>query len=262
MNRIAISVLSDILESTQSRVRQLSDSPPTNQPSLSVFSTVSFQETLSGPGLSVIAELKRRSPSRGQLWSDPDPVPRARQYIQGGAAAISVLTEPDFFSGSPDDLTQVKREVPVPVLRKDFIIDSLQVTESKQMGADALLLIVAALDKIQLAELLEECRSQQIEALVEVHDEAELERTLEVGAELIGVNCRDLNTFTVDLSTAERLAPRLEGAKLKVAESGIRTREDMERMGDAGYQAVLVGESLVTSPDPVQVLSELQGVPV
>ncbi len=209
----------------------------------------SFEDALSGPGLGVIAEVKRRSPSRGVIDPDLRPDLLAKAYETGGAAAISVLTEPRFFDGSLEDLKMVKNGVGVPVLRKDFIVDEAQVWQARAAGADSTLLIVAILDDAQLVGLLAAARSVELEPLVEVHDEAEAERALVSGAHIIGVNNRDLATFDVDLATAERIAPLLTGV-VKVAESGIWTAEDAGRMHDAGYDAVLVGESLVRSGDP------------
>lgn len=220
----------------------------------------SFEAALTRPGINVVAEVKRRSPSRGELAPDLDPVTQAAAYEAGGAAAISVLTEPEFFSGSLDDLEAVARSVEIPVLRKDFIIDSAQVWESKLAGADALLLIAAALDDDQLAKLLQETEGAGLDALVEVHTAEEADRATSAGARIIGVNNRDLATFTVDLATAESLAGRVSAATARVAESGIHTGADAARMGAAGYTAVLVGEALVRADDPAALVAELRSV--
>lgn len=213
-----------------------------------------FAAALSAPGISVIAEVKRRSPSRGILNADLDPTRQAAKYEQGGAAAISVLTERDHFSGSPADLEAVRRSVALPVLRKDFIIHPSQVWESAAMGADAILLIVAILDGRALSSLLAEANEARLPALVEVHSADEAARAIDAGAGIIGVNNRDLTTFEVDLATAEGLASRIGGRAIRVAESGIHTPADVRRMADAGYDAVLVGESLVRSADPAELI--------
>jgi indole-3-glycerol phosphate synthase len=218
----------------------------------------SFVDALVGPGLAVVAEVKRRSPSRGDLDRALDPVVQADRYAAGGAAAISVLTEPFHFAGSDDDLLAVRRAVPLPVLRKDFTVDDVQVDETRVLGASAVLLIVAALDQTTLARLLAAAVHVGLDALVEVHDEEEAARALDAGAVLVGVNNRDLSTFDVDLATAERVAACLGGAAVTVAESGIWCRADARRMHDAGYDAVLVGEALVRADDPAALLRELR----
>ena len=209
-----------------------------------------FHAALRGPGISVIAEVKRRSPSRGTLNAELDPATRAAAYERGGASAISVLTERDHFDGSPADLQLVKQAVEIPALRKDFIVHPAQVWESAALGADAILLIVAILDDERLGGLLAEAGEAGLSALVEVHSAEEVERALGAGARIIGVNNRDLRTFEVSLTTAEHLAPLIDDQVTRVAESGIHTPEDVSRMARAGYQAVLVGESLVRSDDP------------
>lgn len=210
--------------------------------------------------LAVVAEIKRRSPSKGDLAPELDPVVVAKAYETGGAAALSVLTDRPFFGGSVDDLDAARRTVELPVLRKDFTIDETQVYESRAIGADAVLLIVAALpDDGLLAELRELADEIGIVALVEAHDDAELERALTAGAAVVGVNARDLGTFDEDLGLGERLVDHIPADVVAVAESAIRTPDDAARMADAGYDAVLVGEALVRSQDPtalVQAMSE------
>jgi indole-3-glycerol phosphate synthase len=218
-----------------------------------------FARALTAGRPAVIAEVKRRSPSRGDLAPRLDVVARVEGYVRGGAAAVSVLTEPHHFSGSNDDLVAVRRAVPVPVLRKDFTVAPVQVWEARAIGADAVLLIVAALDGEALGALLAEAAAAGLDALVEVHTEAEVERALAAGATLVGVNNRDLATFEVDLATAERLAPLLGSVPVRVAESGIAVPEDAARMAAAGYHAVLVGESLVRSDDPAGLVARLRG---
>lgn len=213
-----------------------------------------FAAALSAPGISVIAEVKRRSPSRGTLNAGLDPARQAAIYEQGGAAAISVLTEQDHFGGSPADLEAVRLSTALPVLRKDFIVHPSQIWESAGMGADAVLLIVAILDDRTLGGLLAEAHEARLPALVEVHSAEEAARAVAAGAGIIGVNNRDLTTFEVDLATAERLASRIEGPSIRVAESGIHTPADVRRMAQAGYDAVLVGESLVRSADPAALI--------
>jgi indole-3-glycerol phosphate synthase len=219
----------------------------------------SLTAAVTAPGTGVIAEIKRRSPSRGPLAPDLDPAALAAAYEAGGAAAISVLTEPEFFAGSAADLRAAASSIGVPVLRKDFIIHPAQVWESRAIGADALLLIVAALDDETLTQLIATALEAGIEVLVEVHDEVETERAHASGAGLVGVNARDLVTFEVDLGVAERLAGRLDGFEGRVAESGITGPADVARMAAAGYDAVLVGESLVRHRDPADAVSLLTG---
>jgi indole-3-glycerol phosphate synthase len=218
-----------------------------------------FLGVLAEPGTSVIAEVKRASPSRGPIDTGLDPTALALEYGRGGAAAISVLTEPLHFRGSLEDLSAVRRVVEVPVLRKDFLVDPVQIWEARAAGADAVLLIVAALDDARLADLLVVTHATGMESLVEVHTEAEIERARAAGARVLGVNNRDLKTFEIDLSTAERLAPLVVGETVSVAESGIWTQADARRMRSAGYDAVLVGESLVRAPDRGALLAGFQG---
>ncbi len=219
-----------------------------------------FRAALVAPGLSVIAEVKRRSPSRGQLSAGLDPVLQSKRYVDGGAAAISVLTEPHHFGGSNADLEAIRGAVDVPTLRKDFTLDPLQIWEAKAIGASAVLLIVAILDDPTLAVLHATAREAGLAALVEVHSEPEAERALEIGADIVGVNNRDLSTFETDLATAERMAPMLASVPVTVGESGIHARDDAARMAAAGYDAVLVGESLVRASDPAALLTELRTV--
>jgi indole-3-glycerol phosphate synthase len=218
----------------------------------------SFADALARPELQVIAEIKRRSPSAGNLAADLDPGRQASLYEDGGAAAISVLTEPEYFGGSIADLRAARAAVDLPILRKDFIIDVRQVEESRAVGADALLLIVAALETTALQALLVECDHVGIEALVEAHDETEARIAVAVGARIIGVNNRNLRTFATDLAVAEGVAPSLPDECVLVAESGVANIAGAGRMAAAGYDAILVGEALVTSPDPVQLLQELR----
>jgi indole-3-glycerol phosphate synthase len=208
-------------------------------------------------GPAVIAEIKRRSPSKGPLAPDLVAGVLAKSYAGGGAACLSVLTDGEFFGGSAEDLAEARAAVELPVLRKDFTVSPADVCDARLMGADALLLIVGALSAGELAELLQLARRLQIDSLVEVHDEAEAELALAAGAEMVGVNQRDLVTFSVDTERAIRVGASLPGTVVRVAESGIRTRDDVRRLGDAGFDAVLVGEALVTASDPGAALASL-----
>jgi indole-3-glycerol phosphate synthase len=208
--------------------------------------------------LAVIAEVKRRSPSRGDLAPGLDPALLAGQYVAGGAAALSILTDVEFFGGSPHDLASARAAITVPVLRKDFTIDEHDVCDARIMGADAVLLIAAALSDTELGALRNLAVHLGLDVLVEVHDEPELERAVAVGADLIGVNQRDLVTFAVDTDRAVRMAPLMPAGVVRVAESGVRGPTDAQRLAAAGYHAVLVGESLVTSDDPAAGVAALR----
>jgi indole-3-glycerol phosphate synthase len=212
--------------------------------------------------LAVIAEIKRRSPSKGELAPDLDPAATAAAYEAGGASCLSVLTDGPYFGGSVADLQAAREAAPeTPVLRKDFTIDADQVYETKGIGADAVLLIVAALpDDEYLRELHELARDLGLSPLVEVHDDAELERALGIGARFVGINARNLGTFDEDLSVGERLVGRLPDDAVSVAESAIRSVADAERMAAVGFDAVLVGEALVRSADPTALVGELSAV--
>ncbi|MFZ9600396.1 MAG: indole-3-glycerol phosphate synthase TrpC, partial [Ilumatobacteraceae bacterium] len=193
--------------------------------------------------LAVIAEIKRRSPSRGLLSHDLEPKVIAEQYKNAGASCISVLTDSDFFGGSADDLKSARGAVDLPVLRKDFTVSLNDICDAKLMNADCILLIAAALNKVELAEFHNFALELGLDVLVEIHDEPELDLALEVGAKMIGVNQRNLRTFEVDQQRAVRIAKKIPGSVVRVAESGVRTRDDALQLRDAGYHAVLVGES-------------------
>jgi indole-3-glycerol phosphate synthase len=209
-----------------------------------------FRAALAGTDtLAVIAEVKRRSPSKGDLAADLDPVAVARAYVTGGASCLSVLTDGPHFGGSAADLTAARDAVGVPVIRKDFTVDARDVCDARLMGADAVLLIVAALDDAELADLSALAIELGLDPLVETHDEAEVERALAAGATMIGVNQRDLVTFEVDQARAVRVAASLPPDVVRIAESGVRGPADARALADAGYQAVLVGESVVTAGD-------------
>lgn len=205
----------------------------------------------------VIAEIKRASPSAGVIREDFDPSAIARSYERAGAACLSVLTDRQYFQGAPDHLESARSDCALPVLRKDFIIDSWQVPETRVMGADCMLLIVAALDPGQLQDLAGGGREIGLDVLVEVHDERELETALATDAGLIGVNNRDLDHFTTDLGLSERLRPLVPLGRCMIAESGIHTRADVRRLQDCGVGAFLVGEAFMRAEDPGQALQGL-----
>jgi indole-3-glycerol phosphate synthase len=210
-------------------------------------------------GMAVISEIKRRSPSKGDLDPTLDPATVAGEYESGGASCLSVLTDEAFFGGHRADLESARAACGLPVLRKDFTVGALDVCDARLMGADAVLLIVAALDDDELSELVALARDLALAPLVEVHDEAELDRALAVGAELIGVNQRDLRTFEVDRSRALRMGERMPDGVVAVAESGIRDAADVDRLAAAGYTAVLVGETLVRAEDRSSAVDGLLG---
>ena len=217
-----------------------------------------FEAALSAAGRpNVIAECKRRSPSRGILRADYRPEAIATAYERNGAAAVSVLTEPTFFDGSLDDLRAVRAAVDIPVLRKDFIVTPYQLLEAAAAGADAVLLIVAALDDAELVALHARAAELGIGVLVEVHDEDELDRAARAGATVVGVNNRNLRTLEVDIEASHRLAGRMPAGAIGVAESGLRTSADLARLGAAGYRAFLIGETFMTATDPGAALRDL-----
>lgn len=209
-------------------------------------------------GVAVISEVKRRSPSKGDLFTDLDPAVLAAQYQAGGASCLSVLTDREFFGGSPEDLRAARDACSLPVIRKDFTVSARNVADARLMGADAVLLIVAALDDVELADFAALASELSLDALVETHDEAEVERALAVGATLIGVNQRDLVTFQVDTARAVRVAGVIPDDAVAVAESGISGPEDVPALREAGFDAVLVGESLVRSGSPTEAVAALR----
>lgn len=213
---------------------------------------------LAGPGLSVIAEVKRRSPSAGPIDAGLDPASRAVAYEAGGAAAVSVLTEADHFGGTPQDLIEARTAIALPVLRKDFILHPAQVWQTRAIGADAVLLIAAILDDEQLATLYRAATDAGLAALIEVHTPDEARRIASLEPDLVGVNNRDLATFAVDLAVAERIREELPEGAVCVAESGVSSPEGAARMAAAGYDAILVGEALVRSPDPARLTAALR----
>lgn len=219
-----------------------------------------LRAALAAPGMSVIAEIKRRSPSKGALAPGLDPRRVARAYQDGGAACLSVLTDEEHFGGSLHDLAEARGACSLPVLRKDFTVCDADVLIARRAGADAILLIVAALSPIELRRFRVLAESLGMACIVEVHDAAELEIALGSGADVIGVNQRDLHTFDVDRELAAELAETMPAGVVRVAESGIRTRGEVERLEQTGYDAVLIGETLVTAPDPASELRSLRGV--
>jgi indole-3-glycerol phosphate synthase len=208
--------------------------------------------------LAVIGEIKRRSPSKGDLFADLDPAAMAEAYAEGGASCLSVLTDGPHFGGSVSDLQTARAACNLPVLRKDFTVDERDVVDTRLMGADCVLLIAAALDKGQLRAFHELATSLGLDVLVEIHDEDELQGALDADATMIGVNQRDLVTFSVDHRRAVRMAAVIPPNVVKVAESGVRDRADAQSLRDAGFHAVLVGESLVTAGDPAAAIAELR----
>jgi len=219
-----------------------------------------FRSNLFKPGIvTVIAECKAASPTAGTIAGKYDPVAPAKSSERGGAGAISVLTDQEYFKGCLEDMKKVRSEVALPVLRKDFILTEAQVYESVASGADAFLLIVAALTDEELKRLYELGRTLQSDVLVEVHDLAEMDRALEIDAEIIGINNRNLHTFEVDLKTTSELAPEIPSECLGISESGIRTREDVEFVKEQGIHCLLIGESLMRDGDPEKALKQLRG---
>ena len=225
----------------------------------SVSPAIPLLETLRANEMSVIAEVKRSSPSKGELSKIADPAALAAQYEEAGASVISVLTEKRRFGGSLDDLDSVRSRVRIPILRKDFMIDEYQFFEARAHGADVVLLIVAAISASQLRDYYAMTLELGMSAIIEVHTEDELERALEISPEIIGINARNLKTLDVDLAAFSSLMPRIPDSIIKVAESGISMRADVELARDAGASVILVGEALVRSSDPALTLRQLLG---
>ena len=247
-----------VLEARQDlqRRRYLMDSDRFEQ-AVAAYEPKDFVAALRRPHLAVIAEMKQRTPSMGVLAEDYRPADLAHAYTEGGAAAISVLTHMAGFGGRIEHVRAVRAATGLPILRKDFVTDPFEVAEARACGADAVLLIVDALDRTQLKDLIAVARSRGVAALVEVHDEAESQAALEAGARAVGVNHRNLRDFTVDLGLTERVRALVPKEIVLVAESGIHTAEDARRMREAGADAILVGEALMRSPDPSATIREL-----
>ena len=255
-----MSVLDEILEGVRADLTARQRSVPLERLKEVARQTASPRDALaalSGDDVAVIAEVKRASPSKGALAAIADPATLAMDYEAGGARVISVLTEPRRFGGSLEDLAAVREAVNVPLLRKDFVISSYQLWEARSRGADMVLLIVAALEQNALVSLVERAVSIGMVPLVEVHTEQELDRALDSGARVIGINARNLATLKVDRGVFSRLAPRVPDGLIKVAESGVRGPHDLLAYAAAGADAVLVGESLVTGKDPRSAVADL-----
>jgi len=225
--------------------------------SVAAYTPKDFAGALRRPGLAVIAEMKQRTPTMGVLSERYSPADLALAYREGGAAALSVLTHMASFGGRPEHVQAAREATDLPILRKDFITDPFEIAEARASGADAVLLIVAALERSQLADLLSVARSRGLAALVEVHDEREASAALESGAVIVGVNHRDLRTFDIDLSLTGRLRKEIPDRVILVAESGIHSADDARRLHEAGADAILVGEELMRSPDPAARIREL-----
>jgi indole-3-glycerol phosphate synthase len=257
-------VLGQIVAESRERVRALTGARRSEleQAAAAAPPPVSFSKALrAGPTIAVIAEVKRRSPSQGEINAALSASAQAKAYAAGGAAAISVLTEPNHFGGSMDDLTEVWKAVAIPLLRKDFVIDRTQLWEARLAGAAAVLLIVRALEPGRLDALAAEARALGLEPLVEVRTESELARALAAGAEVVGVNQRDLETLAVEPAVAARLLPLVPGDRVAVSESGVKTQADVERAAACGADAVLVGSALSGSADPSAAVRALVTVP-
>jgi indole-3-glycerol phosphate synthase len=250
-----VTFLTDVLEAKRLEVERLRAEPPAI---VMGGGGGVFASALCAPGLSVIAEIKRASPSKGALAPELDVARRARSYEDGGARAISCLTDQTFFGAHASDFAETQ-SASLPVLRKDFLIDELQIDQSAAMGASAILLIVRILEQPRLVAMLRQAKTRGLDVLVEVHDESEVDRALEAGATIIGMNNRDLATLVVDPNRALRLRPRIPKGVVSVSESGVRTRDDVKRIEDAGFDAVLIGEALSRSADPRATLRELTG---
>lgn len=217
----------------------------------------SFAEALAAPRINVIAELKKASPSKGVIRADFPVAELARELEQAGAAALSVLTEPHYFRGSTEYLRIAAENVRIPLLRKDFIFDELQILEASACGADAVLLIAAALDRIQMKDFHQSARALNLDTLCEIHDERELDMVMDFDAGIVGINCRDLKTFRIDHALTRRLLARIPSGKIRVAESGIRDHTDIVNLRNAGADAFLIGETLMRTAHPGEALREL-----
>lgn len=250
-------MLEQIVEFKKKEVAKLKNVEPSISTDRIKHRTGRFKKALKLPGISLIAETKKASPSKGLLIKNYNPAELADIYEKGGASAVSVLTESSFFKGSLMDLKQVKAKVSLPVLRKDFILDELQIYESYNAGADALLLIAAVLEEKQLKYFIQLTSELGMDALVEVHTLMELEKVLKCGAEIIGINNRDLNSFHTDISVTLEIAPHVPDECVIVSESGIKQRSDIRKLAGVGVDAVLVGEALVKSPDVMLKVREL-----
>ena len=252
--------LDDLVDATRARLEERKRERPWNELEGLVSSadrSLPFAEALSRPGTSVVAEYKRRSPSAGTIREGASVADVVRAYERGGAAALSILTEHDHFGGSLEDLVEARRASDIPVLRKDFTIDPYQLYEAKAAGADAVLLVVGAMTQSELASLYREAHSLDLDALVEIHDDEELERALELDCDVIGINNRNLVDFSVDLQRTFDLLADVPAGKVVVSESGIHHRDQIDELEQVGVDAVLVGEALMRAPDPEAAAREL-----
>ncbi|MBN1478714.1 indole-3-glycerol phosphate synthase TrpC [candidate division KSB1 bacterium] len=256
-------ILDKIVENTKNQVARRKSKVPRlaiRQAAESISEhRANFCNTLKQPGINIIAEVKKASPSKGVLCHEFDPVSIAREYAKGGAAALSVLTDESFFQGHLNFLDDIAAHVDKPLLRKDFVIDEYQIYEARLHRASAVLLLAVLLDSVQLSEFLVLSGSLGLDALVEVHNDQELEKVLQTNAMIIGVNNRDLATFTLSLQTSLELAQKIPDDKLKVSESGINTSEDIKLLRAAGFHAFLIGESLMKQADRITALRALRG---
>lgn len=241
-----MSILEKIIKKKQEEVIQLKKK---NIKKTSIVMGPNFRKSIANSTtMNIIAEIKRASPSKGIIQRNFDPVTQAKQYEAYGAKAISVLTDETFFNGSMDDLIAIRQAINLPILCKDFIIDPIQIDQAKNAGANIILLIIAALNEEQLYTLYHYAKKENFEVLCEIHNEVEMEQALQLGAELIGINNRDLNTFTVDLQTTTKLASMVQDHDITlISESGIKTRQDVLKVSEAGADAILVGETLMRS---------------
>jgi indole-3-glycerol phosphate synthase len=257
-------ILDDILAETRRTVARAKEARPLaalEDEARAAAPTRGFGRSLRRDDIACIAEFKRRSPSAGWIREHADPGEIGPLYQGAGAAALSVLTDGPFFGGALADLARARAAVGLPILRKDFMVDPYQVVEARAAGADAILLIVAALTDGEMVTLLRAAEHWQLDVLIEAHDAAEVERALAVGGTVIGINHRDLRTFQMDMTLAARLRDRIPSECVVVAESGIRTAEDVQRMRNAGVNAILVGENLMRAPDPAAALVSLLAPP-
>ena len=256
-------MLDEIVEKTKERVETAKDiialDDLKNEVNLmNINDDFPFKKALTGDDIAIIAEVKKASPSKGLICEDFDYLNIAREYEDAGASAISVLTEPFFFMGSDDYMKEIAQTVSIPVLRKDFIVDEYMIWEAKALGASAILLIVAILDIVQLKRFLDLAHELGLSAIVECHDGDEIMRALTVGAEIIGVNNRDLTDFTVDIENSINLRRCVSGDVVFISESGIKTKEDITRLKENDVDAVLIGETLMKSDDKKAMISELK----
>ncbi len=256
-------ILEKIIAEKKKSLAELKKATPLKQIEACINKTgngFSFKEALSGDEIAIIAEIKKASPSKGLLTADFNPVALGRCYFQGGAKVISVITEEKFFLGAPHYLPAVKQAVSLSILRKDFIIDPYQVYETAALGGDALLLLAAVLSKNSLRSILREAGYLNLACLVEIHNERDLDVAISLGAEIVGINNRDLRTFETSMEVTKRLAPLIPPEILLVTESGIKTKKDLVELASYGIDAALIGEALMTSHAPVEKLRQFTGI--